>query len=195
MMIRRHLSRLPVVLAAVALSGGLLAGCGGGDSADSADPAAANAAEEDLEATSTGAPDAEAESDAEQTRVATTSRKPSRSATPRRTTSASGAFPRAADPEQGKPYWAAIVALSDNGEDPVFRQVEDSLEAAGYPGQGASDIDCLQGARTVLELPPDTPFSAVAVLFDTQAQAKQFEKAFQGDLAGIGKVTAFCLDG
>lgn len=117
--------------------------------------------------------------------------------TPRRASTkpkAGSSLPPAAEPEQGETYWAAVITTSDDPEDPVLSTTTESLKTLGYDAQGG-DIDCLQGARTFLELPADGVYSAVAVLFATEAQAKQFEKAFKGDLAGIGRVQAYCLDG
>lgn len=108
--------------------------------------------------------------------------------------SGTAAFPPAVQPEHGGTYWAAAVTIAEDAEDPTLRAAVSSLREVGYDNQGGEDLDCLQGLREVLKLEGNDLYYVVAVLFKTQARARQFERAFGADLAGIGKVATSCLD-
>ncbi len=190
-----------IALTSGALGMAVLGGCGGDDGVSEAAPVASV---EDTLTAPAGSPTSTVD---EEHPSPTTSAKSTRPRiTPRRTAAAPSRAPKptpslfppaVTSPEQGKDYWAAVVAVSENIEDPDFEPVKASLQEAGYPAiASGEDLGCYQGAAEFLKVSadPGTMF-AIIELFATQAQAQQFERAYGGDLAGIGKVKAYCLDG
>lgn len=188
---RTRVLLLPALAAVLASA----SGCSGGTT-----PTAAGS-------TSTGSPQRPAGSSGGSVPAAGSARTPSSgpgeggtgTASPRPTAASSApapsvaGLPRAADPRQGRRYWAVLGAVSTDIEDPKLTAAEKQFRGLGYsPGRG--ELDCLQGARDALKVKGDSSYYEVDVLFATQKQAAQVAGRLGGKVAGIARVTAFCLD-
>jgi len=103
------------------------------------------------------------------------------------------AFPRdVTAPEQGGQYVAVVLATGSQDE------LDASLASVSQYGYmaGISDVGCLSGASTVLDLDEGDVVSSL--LFANGRKARAFADAYvaaeDGPMVGRAPVTAYCLD-
>lgn len=106
-------------------------------------------------------------------------------------------------PEQGDPYWAAVVAYSedkpddptDGDRDPAVRNALKAVRDAGYDVEGVTDAGCLPGVESIVDMGDDfNQVYVVELAFKTEDEARQFERNFGRDIVGVTQVNGSCLD-
>lgn len=107
--------------------------------------------------------------------------------------SSSPALPKEVPGQEGGTYFAVFVAVTKSASDPAIAAARSRAQALGYEG-GDGEIDCTRGARAQLKLPATGAYDAFSVFFATQADADAAAAAFGSDIAGVAKVTPYCLD-
>jgi hypothetical protein len=104
-----------------------------------------------------------------------------------------GEFPTETFPDAGTPVWAVYLAVAESFDAPAIAAAKTAKLHAGYVGAELS-LNCDQGASAALGVESG---AAVAVYFQTQAEAEQAQRAFEarGDaVAAIAQVQPICLD-
>ena len=97
-------------------------------------------------------------------------------------------------PEQGSRYWAVVLEVGTDPQEPQLTRAVQRLRSLGRPDAGVDELACLQGAQEALQLDPDTMYYAVAVLVADRAAARRATAALDSPIAGSAQITAYCLD-
>jgi cytoskeletal protein RodZ len=124
----------------------------------------------------------------------TASASPTASAT---ATAKTGAWPKAlGEPQQGDPVWAVYLAVGHSVSDPALDAAQQGAASVGYQAV-LGDLACDGGATQALGLDEYDYWSAAALYFGTQAQARTFASSYAvkvGQPRGVAKVSVGCLD-
>lgn len=107
-----------------------------------------------------------------------------------------GGFPPLFHPEQGDPYWTAVVAYAEEDpDDPSLTSALQAVRKAGYPIEGVTDAGCVPGVEQIIDMGEEfKQIYLVELSFATEADARAFERKFGQDIAGIAQVNGSCLD-
>lgn len=104
------------------------------------------------------------------------------------------ALPPPVQPEQGSRYWAVVLEVGTDPQEPQLTRAVQRLRSLGRPDAGVDELACLQGAQEALQLDPDTMYYAVAVLVADRAAVRRATAALDSPVAGSAQITAYCLD-
>ncbi len=94
--------------------------------------------------------------------------------------------------EHGGTYWAVYLWVGETADAKAEAAVARAADL-GYT-TGVGDLACDQGAAEALGVAPDQSGSAVAIYFDSRADAAAASGLFEPAPVGIARVTTFCLD-
>lgn len=92
----------------------------------------------------------------------------------------------------GSTAWAVYAAVSSSWDDPALAAADARLTAMGYTGLRGGSLACDQGAAEALGRSAED--AAMAVYFDTPADAALFVELYGEGVVGTVEVTLFCRD-
>ena len=89
-------------------------------------------------------------------------------------------------------YWAVYLATHPGTEpDEATRAIEDDA-AYNFDFMISGPLACDQGAAEALSLNPADPYYAVAVYYDSEADARQVAENYDGPVEGVAEVELTC---